>query len=459
MDMKRRKFLLQTAGMSAATMVGTLSRLGTEAANAQAAAPAYQALVVVFLYGGNDANNMVIPVSNYAQYAAVRTAASNVAIPQANLLNFTAASQGGATFGFHPSLAPFQQLYTQGKLAVLTNVGELIAPITMAQYKAGTNRPFQLFSHSDQQDAWQGLLVGKAPRSGWGGRMADKLVAINAGGQIPTVISLQGQATFNTGYKTAALSVPSNGGVAVAGQAADPVSTARFNAMSALLNTGSSNQLVTNAAGVMQGSLAANAAINPILSAALPAVIQNAFTVNGAQLNTGLAQQLKQVARIIEGRAALGMSRQVFIVQQGGYDTHSNTVIDQTNLFNTLGPALNAFYQYTVAAGISTQVTTFTMSDFNRTFLGNGNAGVDHAWGSHHVVIGGAVKGGDMYGTFPQLVLKGPDDVGSSGLWLPSTAVDQMGSTLAKWFGVADIDVDYMFPNLKNFGARYLTFI
>jgi uncharacterized protein (DUF1501 family) len=459
MDMKRRKFLLQTAGMSAASMVGTLSRLGTEAANAQAAAAPYQALVAVFLYGGNDANNMIIPVTNYAQYATVRTAASNVAIPQANLLNFTAASQGGATYGFHPSLGPLQQLYTQGKLAILANVGELIAPITMAQYKAGTNRPFQLFSHADQQDAWQGLLVGKAPRTGWGGRMADKLIALNAGQQIPTIVSLQGQATFNTGYKTVALSIPTNGGVAVAGQAADPVSTARFNAMSALLNTGSSNQLVTNAATVMQGSLAANAAVNPILSAALPAVIQNAFTFNGAQLNTGLAQQLKQVARIIEARAALGMTRQVFIVQQGGYDTHSNTVNNQTNLFNTLAPALNAFYQYTVAAGISTQVTTFTMSDFNRTFLGNGNAGVDHAWGSHHFVIGGAVKGGDMTGTFPQLVLKGPDDVGGQGLWLPTTAVDQMGSTLAKWFGVADVDVDYMFPNLNNFSTRYLTFI
>jgi uncharacterized protein (DUF1501 family) len=181
--------------------------------------------------------------------------------------------------------------------------------------------------------------------------------------------------------------------------------------------------------------------------------------VGGNQLNTGIAQQLKQVARIIEARGALGVKRQVFFVGMGGYDTHSNTVTNQTNLFNQLAPALKSFYDYTVAAGVSTNVTTLSMSDFNRTFVGNGNAGVDHAYGGHSIVFGGSVKGGDLYGTFPDLTLKGPDDSGNNGAWIPTIAVDQVGATLAKWLGVVPTDVDYMFPNLKNFGARDLGFM
>jgi uncharacterized protein (DUF1501 family) len=209
----------------------------------------------------------------------------------------------------------------------------------------------------------------------------------------------------------------------------------------------------------MQKALAANSAINPVLSGALPPVIQTAFTVGGAQLNTGIAQQLKQVARIIEARTALGVKRQVFFVAMGGYDTHSNTVNVQTNGFNQLMPALKSFYDYTVAAGIGSAVTTMTMSDFNRTFIGNGNAGVDHAYGGHALMVGGSVKGGDFYGTFPNLTVKGPDDAGNNGSWIPTTAVDQVGATVAKWFGIVPTDVDYMFPNLKNFTVRDLGFM
>jgi uncharacterized protein (DUF1501 family) len=457
MDATRRKFLLKSGGLTAAALAGNLGTWGIEGVSAQTAN--YQAIVCVFLFGGNDANNMVIPYTDYNAYATVRTAASNVAISQANLVQINAPSHGNKKFGLHPSLAPLQSIYNAGKLAVVANCGTLVAPLTKAQYQSGMNRPLNLFSHSDQENAWQGLIPTAAFRTGWGGRMADKLVAVNAGAQVPTLISASGSNIFNNGRNTVGLVVPQNGGTNISGQGSDAVSTARMNALSSLLTLSGTNQIAQEAADVMKDALSANNAINPVLSATLPPVIQTAFTQGGAQLNTGIAQQLKQVARVIDARSALAVKRQVFFVAMGGYDTHSQTVTNQTNLFNQLGPALKAFYDYTVAAGVAGNVTTTTMSDFNRTFIGNGNAGVDHAWGGHSFVMGGAVRGGDFYGQFPDLAVKGSQDAGNNGSWIPTTAVDQVGGTLAKWFGVVPTDVDYMFPNLANFATRDLGFM
>jgi uncharacterized protein (DUF1501 family) len=453
----RRRFLQSSGALTASALAGAFSRYGIDAANAQAPAN-YQALVCVFLFGGNDSNNMIVPYTDYAQYAAVRTAASNVAIAQTNLLQFNA-PRAGKAYGFHPSLAPIKQIYDAGKLAVVANVGTLIAPITRADYTANRNRPANLFSHSDQQSAWQGLIPNASLRTGWGGRFADKLVVTNSGQQLPTVVSASGSQIFANGISTAPFVVPANGGVTVSGQGTDAVSTARYNALKALLATGSDNQIVQGAAKVMADSLASNEIANPVLSAAMPAVIQTAFTVNGAQLNTNIAQQLKQVARLIEARVTFGLKRQVFFVSLGGFDTHSNTVTTQTNLFNQLAPALKAFYDYTVAAGVANTITTFTMSDFNRTFIGNGNNGVDHAWGGHALVFGGAVHGGDMYGTFPQMTLSGSDDSGNNGAWIPTIAVDQVGATLGKWFGIAGTDLNAIFPNLGRFATPDLGFM
>jgi len=375
MTTSRRKFLTSTAAVTAGAAAANLCTWGVKSAEAQAAS-GYRAIVVVFLFGGNDSNNLIVPYTDYAAYANVRTAASNVGLTQAQLIQFAAQ---GKQFGFHPSMASVAPLYASGKLAVLANTGTLRAPIpNRAAYLATPSaRPPNLFSHSDQQDQWNGLQPGAPVRSGWGGRFADKLLAGNAGALIPAAVSVSGSQLYTLGASTAPLVVPSNGGVAVSGQAADAVSTARFNALVSLLkNANPNNQVVVGAASVMDKALTANATANPILTATLPSNIQTAFTVGGALLNTGIAQQLRQVARLIEGRAATGVKRQVFFVSMGGFDTHSNTITNQTNLFNQLFPAMRAFYDYTVAAGVANDVVQVTMSDFNRTFIGNAKTGL-----------------------------------------------------------------------------------
>jgi uncharacterized protein (DUF1501 family) len=291
--------------------------------------------------------------------------------------------------------------------------------------------------------------------------MSDRLVSANNGALIPAAVSVSGSQLFTAGASTAPLVIPQNGGVAVSGQAADAVSMARYNALLSLIAASKSggNQIVSGGAGVMDKALTANNTANPILTAPLPAAIDTAFRVNGNLLNTGIAQQLRQVARLIDGRATTGVKRQFFFVSMGGYDTHNNTITNQTNLFNQLFPAMRAFYDYTVLAGVSNDVVQFTMSDFNRTFIGNAGNGVDHAYGGHQLVLGGSVNGGNMYGTYPALVRSGPDDAGSNGSWIPTTAVDQIGSTLGNWFGMPQADIDQVFPNLANFTTKNLGFM
>jgi uncharacterized protein (DUF1501 family) len=274
---------------------------------------------------------------------------------------------------------------------------------------------------------------------------------------MPMAVSVSGSQVFNQGEDTAPFVIPSSGGVSLSGQGTDAVSRARYAALRGLLATDGGNEIFKGAASILDRALTTAEAANPILTATLPVggTIATAF----GTLSSNVANQLKQAARLIEARMALDVKRQFFFVGLGGFDNHANLLSSQNTLFNQLVPALKAFHDYTVAAGVASNVTTFTMSDFSRTFVGNSTQGSDHAWGAHHLVLGGAVRGNDIYGRFPSLVRSGPDDAGTNGSWLPTTSVDQIGATLATWFGVPAGDLPAIFPNVTRFSTANLGFM
>ena len=356
-------------------------------------------------------------------------------------------------FGLHPALPELQTLFAQRKMAILANVGTLLQPTSKAQYNAGV-RPLSLYSHADQQAQWQSSISNNAAGTGWGGRLADQVASFNAASGFPVVTSLDGTVLFTTGTATVPLTIPVTGSFALSGYTGSAVANARLAAVQQLLTQGSANTFVTGANAIGNQALQLSATVNPIL-ASTNSTVAPIF----ASQKTGTANQLYQVAKMIEARAATGAKRQIFFVQLGSFDTHGDQINRQQNLFAELSPALKAFYDATVALGVSAQVTTFTLSDFGRTFQPASGGGTDHAWGNHHFIIGDAVNGGSMYGQYPQLILGGPSDAESEGRWLPSTAVDQYGATLARWFGVGSADLSAVFPNLAEFPTSDLGFM
>jgi len=452
--MSRRAFLRRAAALSAAGLASRLDfihAIGT--ANAQAATD-YKALVCVFMFGGNDGNNTVIPLDSagYAQYAAARPAASGIQLAQASLLPIQPVNTG-KPFGLHPALTQVQALFDQNKAAVLANVGTLLAPTSQAQYAAGL-RPLSLYSHADQQAQWQSSISSAAAGTGWGGRLADSVAAYNAGTGFPVVTSLDGTVLFTTGASSVPLTVPVTGSFALAGYNGTAAANARLAALQQLQAADLANIFAAGANAIGRQALQLSATVNPILANA-NSTIAPLF----ASLNTNTSKQLFQVAKLIEARGATGAKRQIFFVQLGSFDTHNDQLNRQQNLFAELDPALKAFYDATVALGVGSQVTTFTLSDFGRTLQPASGGGTDHAWGSHHFIIGDAVKGGTLYGQYPQLVLAGPNDAEKEGRWIPTTAVDQYGATLARWFGVAPGQLQAVFPNLSKFAASDLGFM
>jgi len=410
----------------------------------------YRALVCVFLYGGNDGNNMVIPTdaAGYAAYAKARgtAGAGGLALQQSSL-----APLNGGGVGLHPALTPLADIWNQGHLAVQANVGPLVRPLTMAQFNAaGAQIPSNLFSHEDQQDQWQRgqSFSGNAatPMTGWGGRVADLQTT---GGVVPMALSVSGNNIFMNGALRQGLTVGSGGSFAVRGFGNNPSANPLYQLYQSLLQQPYANAEEHAAASVLNQAIKASNALNTALSSG--GSVAGLFNGHGSSI----AQQLLTVAKMIEGRAGLGVTRQLFFVSMGGFDTHNDQLNQQNQLFSDLGPALKAFYDAMQQLGVANAVTTFTASDFARTLQPASGGGTDHAWGNHHFVLGGAVKGG-LYGRMPETVLGGPDDMSGEGRWLPTTSVDQMSATLAAWFGVSAVDLGTVFPHLANFSVKNL---
>lgn len=492
---RRRDFLRQAAcaavgALSARATIRDLALINTGAG--QETFTDYKAMICIFMAGGNDSNNLVIPVgSDYANYASIR---QNLALPESAVVPISPLNSDGRAYALHPSCAELATLFSEQKMAMLFNTGPLLSPITRTQYqKNSVAKPPQLFSHSDQVTHWQTALPDQPPRTGWGGRIADLLhpcqyelldgVPTSNSAKISLCTSLAGANTYEVGNQFAQFHVSTGGAVTLGG-----VTGQRLQAVKDILSL-SNNNLQRNAyADVTKRAIEIGDTLNSSITPYTDPTDSSYSSQNnsapwrwntgltgiytggqaGGFPNTSLGRQLKMIARMIAGRGPLSMKRQIFFAQVGGYDTHTaqvgtgaaptdTTVGSHANLMNELSEAMYAFQRAMEQLSLGNSVTQFTASDFGRTFPTNGQ-GSDHGWGSHHMIVGGAVRGGRIYGTFPTLAVNGPDDT-STGRWIPTVSVDEYSATLAKWFGVSQSNLATVFPNLDRFARPDLGFM
>jgi uncharacterized protein (DUF1501 family) len=453
-DLARRAFLKRGSALGitgiAAPWALNLAAMGEAAAQS---ATDYKALVCVFLYGGNDHGNTLVPY-DATHYAAYQTIRGSLATAQANLagtlLTPTTALPNGMQLAMAPTLAGLKPLFDQGKLAVQLNVGPLIVPTTVAQYKANSvPLPPKLFSHNDQQSVWQSSRP-EGSTSGWGGRIGDLFLNSNSTSAL-TCMSVTGNAVYLAGQQAVQYQVSTSGAVPIRGAKSSLYGSAACAAeLRALITKTSSHSLENEYATVTRRSIDTEALITSAIAAA--PTLTTIFNTSNS-----LAMQLQMVAKMIASRGVLGVTRQVFLVSMSGFDLHDNLVTTHPTLMTSVGEAMRSFYDATVELGIANSVTTFTASDFGRTLTSNGD-GSDHGWGGHHFVLGGAVHGQKFYGAAPAIAVNGPDDVGQGRL-LPTTSVDQFAATLAAWFGVSDSNMATIVPNIGNFSARNLGFV
>lgn len=460
MNASRRAFLQRASALSIAGVATPWAlNLAAMAEASAATATDYKAMVCVFLYGGNDYANTLVPydTANYNAYQQLRpTLAYARASLTSTLLTPVIAPVdiNGVThqYALAPELAPLLPVFNAGKMGVLLNVGTLIQPTTKLQYSNKTvPLPPKLFSHNDQQSVWQSSAPEGAT-SGWGGRMGDLFQGGN-GNATFTCVNVSGNAVFLSGKSAVQYQVSTNGSVPLAGLKSPLFgSTACSDALRTLVTQSRSHLFENEYNRVTKRSIDADVILTSALAGA-PA-ITTSFPASNS-----LADQLKMVARMISSSSAVGAKRQVFFVSMGGFDTHDALLADHPGLLTTVADAMAAFYNATIELGVADQVTAFTASDFGRTLSGNAD-GSDHGWGSMHFMVGGAVKGQRYYGTAPVVANNGPDDVGQGRL-LPTTSVDQFAATLGKWMGVSDTDLLTLLPNLANYNvsARNLGFV
>lgn len=451
--LNRRDFL-KTSG-AAAVFAATPGLAYSQVVGGAGPFDDYRALVCVFLFGGNDSFNMLVP-NTPAEYNAYSASRQNLAILQSDLLPITPVSSGTPDFGLHPSMGGVKSLFDSGDAAFVTNVGPLIEPTTKDQYFDGSVAlPPQLFSHNDQQDQWTSLRGNVQSKTGWAGRMADLIRSGVTGQQMSTNASLFGANLFQSAEETVAYVMGPNGPLQFEGFSTDPSSI--------LFEQRAAFQRVVEAqygtvyergfADVQRRALEAAGTVSGAIESARQSLPDFTTPFPASQLGT----QLETVAYLLAARDDLQMKRQVFFVATGGFDSHDNQEQDQPGLLGGVSDAVAAFHAATVELGVAESVTTFTQSDFGRTLTSNGD-GTDHAWGGNQLVVGGAVTGRELYGNYPLLAIGGPEDL-TGGRMIPSTSADQYAATLAKWFGIPDADLDVVAPNLANFAQRDLGFM
>jgi uncharacterized protein (DUF1501 family) len=486
----RREFIRQAAcaAVGTAAMTSAIRDLRfMNAAVAQSNISDYKALVCIFLAGGNDSNNLIIPTiqSEWNNYATIRGA--NLAIPLSgapyNILPISPLNSDGHEYGFHPACPELVTLFGEGKLASVFNVGTLVYPMTRAQYNSNSvKRPPQLFSHADQVTQWQTSIPDGPPLTGWGGRCADLLNSVQPTAPISLSVSLAGANTFEVGNVVSQYSVSTSGAIALSG-----VSGPRLTTLSSILGLPYTNLQTKAYSDVAAHAINTGTLLNNAIGATSAAGYWNTpfpgqvtTPTSGTKFNSSLGPQLQMIARLIEAghrsvaNGGFGMKRQIFFCSVGGYDLHTNQTTGSTNVQVTQGSHANLFAELSQCMlafqrameqigsahgdlNFAQRVTGFTSSDFGRTFPTNG-LGSDHGWGSHHLLLGGAVKGQRTYGRFPVLAINGPDDT-NTGRWIPTTACDQFFATLATWFGVDNTNLATVFPNLGRFSSSNLGFM
>ena len=426
------------------------SLLAAGAASAQNATD-FKALVCINLLGGNDQSNTIVPTGG-SEYNAYVLARPSLALPRSQLLDIAPTEYSGQALALNPSLAAIKPLFDQGRMALLANVGTLTAPITKAQWNSGNPTvavPFQLTSHSDQTGAWQTGLTDRPSSTGWFGRLGDLTAsAFNQGSGVSIAMSVAGNNIMQAGNDTIQYQLTTQGAVSVQSINSLYGSAAGGAAIRRLMSDPRSHVFENQLTSVSARAISAESLVTNALSA---------VNLNVAFPDTGVGRQLQMVARMIAARGPLSQKRQLFFVQQGGYDFHDNLVVSQGQKLKELGDALAAFYSATVAMGVSQNVTSFTTSEFGRALQHNGR-GSDHGWGGHHFILGGSVVGNRVYGTFPTVALGGQEDSGQGRL-IPTTSVDEYVATLSRWFGVSSANMPIIAPNIGRFSKPNLGFL